>query len=122
MKKKISPKSYMLLLRGGVDLKDLSPEQVQQLIKKYFDWMELLKSRGHFKAGEPLEDGGKVLSGKYGKVVTDGPFAEAKEEVGGYFLIHAKSLADAAKIAQGCPISDNGGTVEVRPIQEMPGL
>jgi hypothetical protein len=115
-----TPKRYMLLLRGGVDEKTLSPEQLQQLIGKYFGWMEQLRSRDQYEGGEPLEDDTKFLSGNGGRKITDGPFAEAKEIVGGYFIIRAKDLEEAAEIARGCPIFDNGGTVEVRPIQPMP--
>ncbi len=115
-------KTFMFILRGGASPEDLTPEQRQQLIKKYTDWMGQLGSRGQLKGGEPLEDEGKVLSGKGGKVITDGPFAEVKEQVGGYFMILAKDLNEAAEIARGCPIFENGGTIEVRPIQVMPGM
>lgn len=112
--------TFMLLLRGGVSNKDLSPQQIQEQIQKYLDWIEGLRNSGRFIAGEPLEETGKVLSGKKGQTVTDGPFAESKEAVGGYFMIRAKDLDEAVGVSQSCPIFDNGGTVEVRAIQPVP--
>jgi hypothetical protein len=114
-------KEFLYLFRGGADASTRSPEQMQQTMNKWFAWMGGLKSKGKLKAGEPLGDEGKVLSGKYGQKVTDGPFVGGKEEVGGYLIVYASGLAQAAEIAKGCPIYDNGGTVEVRPIQRIPG-
>ncbi len=110
----------MLLLRGGVSNAELSPEQMQQLIGRYMSWIERLREKNHFVAGEPLDDAGKVLSGKNGQTVTDGPFTEAKEAVGGYFILRARDLAEAVEVAKGCPIFESGGTAEVRPIQVVP--
>lgn len=111
---------YLLLFRGGASPKDLSPEQMQQLMNKWFAWIGQMKSRGQYKAGDPLHDEGKCLSGKDGNTVTDGPFVESKETVGGYVIVNARDLTEAAEIAKGCPIFENNGTVEVRPIQQMP--
>jgi hypothetical protein len=113
--------TFMLLLRGGVSNRDLSAEQLQQQIERYLSWIEKLRREGHFVAGEPLTETGKVLSGKNGSTVTDGPFTESKEEVGGYFIIRANDLEAAVELAKGCPIFGNDGTVEVRPIQQVPG-
>ena len=110
----------MLLLRGGVANAELSPEQMQQLIGKYMRWIERLREKDQFVAGEPLEDAGKVLSGKHGQTVTDGPFTEAKEAIGGYFILRARDFDEAVEIAKGCPIFESGGTCEVRPIQLVP--
>ena len=111
----------MLLLRGGVSNRDLSPDQLQDQIGKYMNWIEQLRRDGHFVAGEPLEETGKILSGKEGNMVTDGPFTESKEAVGGYFIIRANDLTAAVELAKGCPIFRNNGTVEVRPVQRVPG-
>ena len=67
---------------------------------------------------QPLEAEGKVVKGR-GRAVTDGPFAEAKDLVGGYTLIEADSLAHAAQLASGCPILEFDGSVEIRPIMKM---
>ena len=113
------PGSFMLLLRGGVSNRDLSPDQLQRQIERYMNWIEQLRRDGHFVAGEPLDETGKVLSGKDGSTITDGPFTESKEEVGGYFIIRASDLEAAVELSKGCPIFRNNGTVEVRPIQTV---
>jgi hypothetical protein len=115
-----SSDTFMLLLRGGVSNAELSPEQMQRQIQKYMSWIERLRAKNQFIAGEPLEDDGKVLSGNGGRTVTDGPFTEAKEVVGGYFIIRARDLDEAIEVSRGCPIFENGGSVEVRPIQPVP--
>jgi hypothetical protein len=109
--------NFLYLFRGGMG-STLSPEQMQQHMQKWNAWMKGLAERGTFKAGEPLENGGKVITGKK-KVVTDGPFAEAKDLVGGYLIVSARNLDDATEIAHGCPIFDHDGVVEVRAIREM---
>jgi hypothetical protein len=113
--------NFMLLLRGGISNRELSPEQLQAQIAKYMSWIDSLRRKGHFLAGEPLDEEGKLLSGHNAETVTDGPFAESKEAIGGYFIISARDLAAAVEISKGCPIFANGGTVEVRPIQQIPG-
>jgi hypothetical protein len=120
MAKKSTAKDYLLLFRGGANPEDLSPEQMKQVMNNWFSWIGQLRKRGQYKLGSPLEDGGKLLSGKKGQKVR--AFTESEEAVGGYLIIQASSLAQAAKIAKGCPIFDNGGTVEVRPIHNMPGM
>lgn len=113
-------KTFLLILRGGGTHGDMSPTDYGQVIQKYMAWVEALRNSGHYKAGEPLEADGKVLSGRQGSLITDGPFAESKETVGGYFMITARDLEEAAEIARGCPIFDNDGSVEVRQIALVP--
>jgi len=108
--------NYLYVFRGGMP--PASPQQMQQQMQKWADWIQQLTKSGNFKAGEPLERGGKVLSGKK-KLVTDGPYAEAKDLVGGYLLVGAKSIDDAVELARGCPVFEMDGSVEVRAIQEM---
>src|SRR5881397_432735 len=91
---------FLYLFRGGADPKQMSPEQMQQNMNKWFAWMGELRSKGKFKAGEPLGDDGQVLSGKKGSVVTDGPFVEGKEEVGGYLIVSAHDLNEAVALAK----------------------
>ncbi len=117
-----STKTFMYLLRGGVDDRKLSPEQMQKLTEKYMNYIQGLRDKGHFIAGEPLEEEGRVVSGERGGKVTDGPFTETKEAVGGYFLIHAQNFDEAVELSRGCPILANGGQIEVRPIQKIPGM
>jgi hypothetical protein len=111
-------KDFLYLFRGGAPHSGASPEDVQTHMKKWYTWIEQLNKQGRYKAGDPLEAGGNVVRG-HSKLVTDGPFAESKENVGGYLLITAADLAEATEMAKGCPIFENGGHVEVRPIAKM---
>jgi hypothetical protein len=107
---------FIYLFRGGMP--ESSPEQMQQQMQKWRVWIEELGKKGHYKAGDPLDRGGKVVSGKQ-KVVTDGPYAEAKDLVGGYLMVVAETLSSAAELAKSCPIFETGGSVEVRPVMKM---
>jgi hypothetical protein len=110
---------YLYLFRGGAEaMAKMSPEQLQKNMQKWMTWIEELSKEGIFRAGEPLEQKGKVIRGKK-QVVTDGPYAESKDLVGGYLIVKAPSLAQAAEIAQGCPIFENDGSVEIREIRPM---
>lgn len=109
-------KDYLFLFRGGMS--GLSPEEAQKNMKKWEDWIGGLAKEGKFKAGEPLGKEAKVINGTK-KVVTDGPFAESKEVVGGYLIVTAKDLNEASEIAKGCPIYETNGSTEVRDITPM---
>ena len=109
--------NFLYIFRGG-NMARLSPQEMQQSMQKWGAWIQALSKTGNFKGGDPLEDGGKVLRGKK-KVVTDGPYAEAKDLVGGYLLVSAASLDEATELARDCPGFENDGTVEVRPIRAM---
>jgi hypothetical protein len=110
---------YMYLFRGG-DYKELqlSPEKMQAHMQKWIAWMKGLAEKGKFVAGQPLDDGGKVVE-QAGKVITDGPFTEGKEIVGGYLIVKAGDLNEAVELSKACPIFEQGGTVEVRLIKSM---
>ena len=111
---------FMYLFRSNpAAFRSMSPEQMQQLTKKWMGWADTLKKNGHFKqAGERLDEAGKVVRGK-SKIITDGPFVEAKDSIGGYMLVEAKDLAQAVELAKGCPILEGDGSVEIRPIVSM---
>ena len=111
---------YLLLFRGGANPEDMSPEQMRTTMENWMAWMKRLKKSKQLTVGHPLQDGGKALSGPKGKNVI--PFSDTPDSIGGYLLIKAANLAEATKIAKGCPIFNNGGTVELRPIQQMPGM
>lgn len=81
-------------------------------------WFDRLTEQGKLKGAQPLVRQGRVVSGKDGRVVADGPFAESKEAIGGYFLLAVNSLDEAVQIARGCPGLEHGMTVEVRPVAE----
>jgi hypothetical protein len=96
-----------------------SPEQMQKSMEKWVAWFKDLGAKGHIKdPGHPLENTGKVVKGKQ-HLVSDGPYAETKDVVGGYIVVEAKDLEEAVKLAKGCPILEVGGSVEVRPIQKL---
>ena len=106
-----------MLLFVGMDWhKGLSPGQMQQVVGEWMAWFERLTGEGKVAGGNPLENEGKVVTGRHGKMVADGPFAEAKEAIGGYFLLTVKSEAEAVAIARQCPGLPFGAIVEVRPI------
>lgn len=106
----------MLIFRGTDWFKGLSPEQMQQVADQWMAWFNRLKDQGTATAGNPLEPAGKIVSGKNGRVVSDGPFAESKETIGGYFLLKVNTLDEAVAIAQECPGLSYGIRVEVRPV------
>jgi len=112
-------KGYMLIFRGTDWHNGLSPEQMQQVASDWMAWFKRLTEQGKAVAGNPLEREGKIVSGKNGRVVADGPFAESKEAIGGYFLLNVATLDEAVAIAQQCPGLPYGARVEVRPVMEQ---
>ncbi len=113
-----STSEYMLLFRGACWDKGLSPEEAQRLMNQVMAWFEGLKQQGIVKAGQPLGPEGRTISGSKGKSVSDGPFAESKEAVGGYLLLQADSLDEVVAIAKSNPTLAHGVTIEVRPVLE----
>ena len=109
---------FLFLFRGGGSGPNPSPEQMQRSLQQWGTWIQGLAQAGKFKAGEPLERGGKVVAGAK-KLITDGPFVESKEIVGGYLIVSAASLEEATTMSKGCPILEEGGSVEVRQIHPM---
>ena len=108
---------FVFLYRGGQRASDAA--ESDKVMQKWVAWMEDLGSKGHLKdRGQPLDPGGKVVRGKY-KQVTDGPYAEAKDVVGGYIIVDTPDLAHAVDLSKGCPILEVGGSVEVRPVQKL---
>src|SRR5581483_5284532 len=85
----------------------------------WMDWFRRLSEEGKVLAGNPLGPEGKVLSQHNGRIVVDGPFVEAKETIGGYFLLRADTIDEAAAIARQCPGLPYGVLVEVRPVLEQ---
>ena len=111
---------YMLLFRGTGWHKQLSPEEVQEVMSQWYAWMDRLTQQGKIKGGQALDRyEGKLVSGKGGKAIADGPFAESKEAIGGYFLLEVSDLQEAVEIAKQCPALEYGLDVEVRRIAEQ---
>lgn len=111
---------YLLIFRDSTPdvYKTLSAEQRQQLMEQWNSWYDGLAAEGKVEHGHPLEMRGRVVAGARGERVTDGPFAEATEGIGGYFLLTVGTMEEATAIAQRCPSLPHGMLVEVRPIAE----
>lgn len=111
---------FLLLFRGGdAQTAQQSPEKWQAHMQKWMQWMSDLKEQGKLIGAQPLGSSGKVVSGNR-KIVTDGPYMEGKEMVGGYLACKADSYDEAVEISKGCPILEfDNGIVEVREIKEL---
>jgi hypothetical protein len=108
---------YLFLYRNGPPT--FEPKAMQAQMQKWGAWLKEMGEKGHLKdPGQPLERKGKLVQGK-DRTVTDGPFAEAKDIIGGFSIVEARDLAHAAELSAGCPIFEVGGGVEVRPIMKM---
>ncbi|MEY2881081.1 MAG: hypothetical protein RLZZ15_3461 [Verrucomicrobiota bacterium] len=113
--------TYMFLFRQPADAPAGTPEQMQAHFQKWMEWIGSMRAKGQYLAGEPLEEQpGRVLRGPRGAKASDGPFAEAKEVVGGFMIIKAQSLAEASAIAKDCPGLEVGGSVEIRQVMPVP--
>ena len=106
---------YLLLSRGQWD-RTKSQEEIQAAIDSFYDWYEQLVAEGKFKRGQRLATGGMVVTRTD---LTDGPFAETKEIIGGYWFIVARNLQEASAIAAQNPCLACGLTYEVRPIETV---
>jgi len=111
---------FMFLFRGGQNHAENAADspEARANMQAWVTWMDNLGKKGILVGGEPLQRTGKQVNGK-NKVVTDGPFIEAKETVGGYLIVNAKDINEAVEISKGCPIFQEDGKLEVRPIQKM---
>ena len=95
-----------------------SPEQMQVLMQQWMDWLGSMAAQNKVvSSGNRLGSQGKVV--RPGKLVTDGPYTELKEFVGGYIIVRADSVEEAAKMAKNCPILTVGGSVEVRDVVDI---
>lgn len=112
--------NYLLLLHEEpMDYSQLSAEQIEGIIGEYVAWRHKIEAEGKYVGGEKLKDeGGKHLTSTNGNLrVTDGPYTEAKEVIGGYFAISAANYDDAVEIASECPHLKFGGRIELREIE-----
>jgi hypothetical protein len=109
---------FMLLFRGNEWHDGMSAEDIQKVVGQMMEWFKRLTDQGTAVAGSPLEAKGQIVSMKNGRVVADGPFAESKEAIGGYFLLHVETFEEAVAIAKQCPVLAHGAKVEVRQVAE----
>ncbi len=109
-------KDFMMIFIGA-DYGDLglSPEEIQSRMGKWFAWNAKMEEAGIVKGGNALHAEAKCVSGP-NRTVSDGPFAESKELVGGYYIVQAKDADAVVNIAQDFPDYDLGGTVEIREV------
>ena len=112
--------NYMYLFKGGQEFQgELTGAEKQKSMEEWGQWVGALAAKGKFKSGEPLNPQGWTIEKKGGELITDGPFTEAKEMVGGYLIVEAESLQSALEMAKGCPGYKAGVKVEVREIMSM---
>ena len=108
------PSEYLVISRGQWD-KSAAPEDIQGAIDAFYLWLERLVAEERMKVGQRLRPEGKIVSRK--GILTDGPFVETKEVIGGYWFILAGSLEEAAALAAQNPCLNFGLTYEIRPIE-----
>ena len=107
---------YLLLFRGPDWDKGLSDEELQEVLGRVMGWFDGVSKAGKVKGGQPLARSGKIVSGKNGRVVADGPFAESKEVIGGYLMLDVETIDEALAIAKSFPCLQYDISVEVRPL------
>ena len=116
-------KDFLFLFRSteaGARAAMRTPEAAQRSLQTWLAWIRDLEAKGHLKErGHPMDRDGRVVRGK-DKLVTDGPYVEAKDIVLGFIVVAAPSLDEAVRLASGCPIVEGGGSVEVRPVATLP--
>lgn len=110
--------AYLLLFRGTNWHRGLSIDEVRDVMSRWEAWYGGVVEAGKMIAASPLEDEGKLVSGR-NKDVADGPFAESKETIGGFFMVNAASMEEALELAKACPALPHGLTVEVRPAADV---
>ena len=115
-----SKNDYLLFFRGNTWESTLSTEELKKVVTDWYAWFQRLAAEGKCLGGLPLRDEGKLISGRQGRMVADGPFAESKETIAGYFHLRVANEAEAIQIAQQCPgLEYDGCVVEVRPVGEQ---
>jgi hypothetical protein len=116
-------RQFMLILRENPqDFAQVTPDEMQRIIERYSAWSEALAGRGRLVDGIKLqEEGGRVMSRTGGKTrVTDAAYAEAKEVIGGVFIIRAEDYDEAVQLAEDCPHLEHG-TISVREVHDLSG-
>ena len=111
---------YMFIFIGG-DASHLSPEKQEAQMNKWFAWVQKLQDQGRYASGEALLPGGKTIR-SVKKTVTDGPYAESKEVVAGYFVVKAKDLNEATEIAKEYPDFELDGVIEIREVVKFDNM
>jgi hypothetical protein len=108
---------FMLIFHGGMSHKS-SPEEMQANMAKWMAWIDKLAKADKYVAGEPLLPGGKLIKGNHAGI-TDGPYTEGKEVIGGFFIVNAANYDEAVALCAEYPDYATGGTIQVRQIMKM---
>lgn len=110
---------YLLIYRADFSaMSNRTPEELQAGTKRWMDWIGSIAAQNKLTdRGNRLQQTGKVL--KADNVVTNGPYAEIKESIGGYSIVKADSYEAAVELAKGCPVLQMGGHVEIREISVL---
>lgn len=115
---------FMLISQDSMEIPEgfeITPEIIQGIIQKYSDWADSLQKSGNLVSLNKLRDdpGKNIVGTGANRVVTDGPYAETKELIGGYWIITAADYDEAVKLASGCPSLEFGSRVEVREVEDL---
>jgi hypothetical protein len=113
---------FLLIMRHQDGSKIASPEQMQEWMKQTMEWIGKIAAQNKFVSGTGLPfDGARVV--RSNKMVTNGPFGEIKETIGGFMTVRADSIDEAVEFAKGCPVlQGEGNTVEVRKVAKNDGV
>ena len=109
---------FMLIFHNGTATEKPSPEQMQANMGKWMAWIDKLAKTGKYVSGEPLLPGGKLIKGS-AKGVTDGPYTEGKEIVGGFFIVNAADMNEAIELCADYPDYATGGSIQLRQVMKM---
>ncbi len=110
---------YLLLFKGTDWKGQMSPQELQEVMGQWMAWFERWTEKGIVTGGQPLRNEGRIVSGTKNGAISDGPFTESKEAIGGYFMVKVATLEEAVEVARECPTLKYGLTVEVRPLAEV---
>lgn len=108
----------MIFIGANYEEIGLSPEQLQERMGRWFAWGDKMQDQGILKGGAALLTDGKRVTGP-DRIVSDGPFVESKELIGGYYMVTADSFEEVVQIAQDYPDYDLGGSVEIREVMKF---
>lgn len=111
-------KDFMFIFKNNPNAPSATPEQMQANMQLWFGWIDKLKAKNVYVAGEALTATAKKVKGPKA-IITDGPFAESKEVVGGFFIVKANSIEEATEMAKDCPDLPLNGEVEVREVMKF---
>ena len=111
-------KTFIMLLHDAGFPDDISPDQIQAIIQRYVAWREKIQQHGRKVEGHKLTDGeGRVMRGGAGRTkITDGPYAEAREVIGGLFILEADTYDDVVELSKDCPHLEFG-SIEIREVE-----